>query len=311
MQCQVKCTEAWFRKGVCYKWDSFISHTSMQKLLFPLWNSFKNRSLKAKIGLLFLIFFSFFLVSMAFSLIYPRSWIFLDNVRLYFQRNIISTISDWRYSYQIDTIADTATLLSAKRLAPWDLIFTSENSTLWSAFIDGERKHVLMYLGTMKQLQHLLSTNSWLYQQIQALWFSSTTPLIIEARFDGVKIKPLSELPDTESLTVLRLTLPKKKIKTWLELLTWSLWKAYDFDFNTQNDESLYCSELFLEVLKERGFTPLVDEGILRDVISPSELIRALLIYPSDKRGVRMLFYLKMKEGNLYYESLPALLAQL
>lgn len=267
----------------------------------------KNLTPKTRIKCLIQIFWLFMLLSLIFSVIFPKRWLFMDDVRLYIQRHIITVISDFRYNYQIDKIADTAELLSNKRLAVGDLIFTSENSSLGSAFIDGRRKHVLIYLWTQKQRRILLSRTSPLYQKIETFWFPKDQALILEARFDGVEIKPLSSLPDTESLLAIRPELPKKVLKSWIELLISTIWKPYDFDFDSSDDSALYCSELLSPTVKARGFDFELEEWVFRDVISPNTLIRSLLLDPRKKNQAFMLFYVDMKDWALRYQSKSAL----
>lgn len=95
-----------------------------------LYQKLKNLILQTWIRLLSQIFLIFLALSLAFSILFPKRWLLMDNIRLYIQRHIITVISDFRYTYQIDKIADTASLLSKKNLAVGDLIFTSENSSL-------------------------------------------------------------------------------------------------------------------------------------------------------------------------------------
>lgn len=268
-----------------------------------LYQKLKNLTLQTWIRLLSQIFLIFLALSLAFSILFPKRWLLMDNIRLYIQRHIITVISDFRYTYQIDKIADTASLLSKKNLAVGDLIFTSENSSLWSAFIDGKRKHVLIYLWTQSQRRILLSRTSPLYLAIQKLNFPDQTPLILEARFDGVQIKPLSSLPDSESLLAIRPVLSKKALKAWLDQLSSAIGKPYDFDFDTEESSALYCSELLAPVLHIRGFQIMVEDWILRDVISPNALIRSLLLDSNKKNQAFMLFYIDMKDGALRYQS--------
>lgn len=59
------------------------------------------------IGLLFLL-----------SALFPRTWIVLDDIRLFFQRHIITIIAEFRYRSVVGQKVELPDLLSKKRLAP-------------------------------------------------------------------------------------------------------------------------------------------------------------------------------------------------
>lgn len=73
------------------------------------------------------------------------------------------------------------------------------------------------------------------------------------------------------------------------------LGKPYDFDFDMQDESSLYCSELVYPLLQDRGFSPLIQQGKFRDVITPDALVAALIDQKLPKHLVHFLFYV---EGN-------------
>lgn len=244
-----------------------------------------------------------------FSVLFPRNWIWMDGIRLYFQKNIITVISEREYRQKIGNPVILSDLAISRLLAPWDLVFSSENSSLGSVFIDGKRKHVFMYLGTPRQLRLLLGKESALYQAVQD--FAPNQALIIESRFDGVKIKPLQDLPATEALVALRVELPKHQMKSWIELLAEHLDKPYDFDFDSLNHDELYCSELLAPSLEAWGFRVESESTMLRSVISPTALLTSLFEKKKPARLVHMLFYLESQDGVHYYHSREELLKAL
>lgn len=153
------------------------------------------------IGLLFLL-----------SALFPRTWIVLDDIRLFFQRHIITIIAEFRYRSVVGQKVELPDLLSKKRLAPGDILFTAEESSLGSIFITGKWKHTLIYLGTLKQLKLLLGTSSPWYQTLKKLDPHNESKRILESSFEGVQLKPLTALKESEALLALRVELPKKQI---------------------------------------------------------------------------------------------------
>lgn len=245
--------------------------------------------------LIAIIFFLFM------SALFPRTRPLLDGVRLYFQKHIITAVADIRYRYQVWREVDITKVLSSRRLSPWDILFTSEESSLGSAFIEGKWKHMLLYLWTSRQLKLLLGKDSPFFQKIQSLNFSEKTPLIIESTFDGVQIHPFSDLKPREAFSAFRLELSKAKLRQGIESLSLSLWKSYDFDFNLEDKSQMYCSELLYPVFLERGLSPKTEEGIWRTVISPDAMLASLLDVHLPKRMVHFLFYVASKDGKPYF----------
>lgn len=239
-------------------------------------------------SLSFLIAIIFLLLMSAF---FPRTWPLFDEVRLYFQKHIITAVADLRYRYQVWKEVKLNEVLSSHRLAPWDILFTAEESSLGSAFIEGKRKHMLLYLWTPRQLKRLLGKNSALFQKIQSLNFSEKTPLIIESTFDGVQIHPFADLEPREAFSAFRLELPKAKLRQGIENLSSSLWKAYDFDFDLEDESKVYCSELLYPVFLDWGLSPKTEEGMWRTIISPDAMLASLLDTQLPKRMVHFLFY--------------------
>ena len=115
------------------------------------------------------------------------------------------------------------------------------------------------------------------YQKIKNLNFPQKTPLIIESTFSGVQISPLDTLKPSEALLAIRPEISKKTLRAGIELLTEQIGKAYDFDFNTEDTTTLYCSELLTPTFIRRGFSPISEETLLRTVIPPDAMLNALL----------------------------------
>lgn len=80
-------------------------------------------------------------------MLFPNRRASLDIIRLlYFQKPIISLISDISYRSKVNKSIHIAELSLEKYLLPGDLIFTSDTTSLGNAFIEGERKHIALYL---------------------------------------------------------------------------------------------------------------------------------------------------------------------
>lgn len=235
------------------------------------------------------------------SALFPRTRPLFDGVRLYFQKHIITVVADIRYRYQVWKEVKLDEVLSSRRLFPWDILFTAEESSLGSAFIEGKRKHILLYLWTSRQLKLLLGKKSPFFQKIQSLNFSERMPLIIESTFDGVQIHPFADLKPREAFSAFRLELSKAKLREWIESLSSQLWKSYDFDFDLEDERRVYCSELLYPVFLKRGLSPKIEEGVWRDVVSPDAMLASLLDAHLPKRMVHFLFYVASEDGKPYF----------
>lgn len=142
-----------------------------------------------------------------------------------------------------------------------------------------------------------MGKDSALFQQIKNQNIQNTTPLILESTFEGVHLTPLDQFNPVEALVVLRLELPKNQLRPGLELLANQIGKSYDFDFDLEDNSSLYCSELLYPSFIERGITPKAEEGILRSVISPNALLHSLFDTTVPDHVVHFLFYVE-SDGN-------------
>lgn len=231
------------------------------------------------------------------SMIFPKTRPFFDGIRLYVQKHIITAISDFRYRCQLGEEVNLTKILSPKRLFPGDILFTAEESSLGSAFIEGKWKHMLVYLWTPRELQALLGKDSAFLKKIQSLNFGEHTALMIESSFEGVQVLPFHLLEPREAFAAFRLEIPKKVKGRGLAILEHQLWKPYDFDFDLENNEKLYCSELLYPVFLERGLSPKTQKEMRRTIISPDAMLASLLDPQLPKRMVHFLFYVESEYG--------------
>lgn len=239
------------------------------------------------------LFFSIIIVLISLSVVFPRTRPVLDDIRLFFQRYLFTEIAEFRYRARIGNPVIISKLLSAKKLAPWDLIFTSNTDSLGSAFIDWKWKHIALYLWTSRQLKQVMGKKSPFYQKIISLNYNSNTPLIIESTFDGVQVSPLNTIKPSEAFLAIRPELWKKTLKAGIELLTDHLGKSYDFDFDTEDDEALYCSELLYPTFVKWGYSPTRENELLRSVISPDAMLQSLLKRKKPKHSTHLIFYVE------------------
>ena len=256
-----------------------------------------NASMKLKkvlkIKLISWIFLGSSLIFLILSAIFPKTRPILDDIRLFFQKYLFTEIAEFRYRSKINHPVIISKLLSAKKLTPGDLIFTSNTDSLGSTFINGKWKHIALYLWTPKQLKNVMGKKSPFYQKIKNLNFPQKTPLIIESTFSGVQISPLDTLKPSEALLAIRPEISKKTLRAGIELLTEQIGKAYDFDFNTEDTTALYCSELLTPTFSRRGFSPISEETLLRTVIPPDAMLNALLTKKKKTPKTHLIFYVE------------------
>lgn len=143
-----------------------------------------------------------------------------------------------------------------------------------------------------------------LYQKVKNQRFAEGTPLIIESTFDGVQISPLDSLEPSEAILAIRPELSKKTLSAGMELLTEHIGKAYDFDFDKEDNTALYCSELLIPTFNRRGFFPTSEQALLRTVISPDAMLESLLARKKPKHVTHLIFYVESDGESWHFLNL-------
>lgn len=127
----------------------------------------------------------------------------------------------------------------AATLQPGDVIVTRHAKALTNLFFPGVWPHAAFYIGTPSQRQAASVDAS--KEQLQR-WTDSIC--VLEARKDGVLLRPLEETLLVDAFVVLRPRLSADNVRYAVERALMHEGKKYNFDFNFFNSDRVVCTEL-------------------------------------------------------------------
>ncbi len=124
-------------------------------------------------------------------------------------------------------------------LQPGDVLVTRHDQALSNLFLPGYWPHASLYVGPA-DTRHQLALD--LDQERAARWVE---PLrVLEAKKDGVKLRPLTETLAVDALALLRPCLSSTEIARALSQALVHEGKLYNFDFDFFTDDRLVCTEV-------------------------------------------------------------------
>jgi hypothetical protein len=124
-------------------------------------------------------------------------------------------------------------------LQPGDVIVTRHAKALTNLFIPGFWPHAALYIGTRAQHE---STNIDVDLTIKQLWVGDIC--VLEARKDGVRLRPLSDTLSVDTFVVLRPNLGPDSICKAIERALLHQGKMYNFDFDFFSSDRIVCTEV-------------------------------------------------------------------
>lgn len=128
------------------------------------------------------------------------------------------------------------------RLEPGDVVVTRHEDALSNLFLPGFWPHASLYLGDAGQRDAL-------GLELPAGAPAATGPHFLEARKDGVRLRPAADTLAVDAVVVLRPTLPAEAVHRALDNALQHWGKLYDFVFDFRRSERLACTEVIY-----RGF---------------------------------------------------------
>jgi len=154
-------------------------------------------------------------------------------------------------------------------LVPGDVIVTRHAKALTNLFFPGVWPHAAFYVGTPSQRQaaEIQSDGEQLNR-----WTGDVC--VLEAKKDGVLLRPLDETLTVDAFVVLRPNLDVDNIKRAVERALLHEGKQYNFDFNFFNSDRVVCTELVYRAydgLEEMKF-PLIERAG-RKTLSAEDLL--------------------------------------
>lgn len=215
---------------------------------------------------------------------------FRQNVQKRFQKEFLVLIKDVDFSFRKDKYLGAEELVRLKKnLLPCDIILRRNEMQLTNIGIPGFWTHSGIFIGSLSVLDNIFSGLSILSGQTPGAYIEENYPevyehlknktdLVIEAISEGVVIKPLEHIGNSDYLVVLRTRLKEedrfKSLMTAFEYFN----TPYDFLFDFSNDNELVCSELVYNSFKphhdKAGIVFKMGEREGKQMLSPNDIAR-------------------------------------
>lgn len=146
-----------------------------------------------------------------------------------------SEIADLKNKAVTDAVRDEM----ASFLQPGDIIITRHAKALTNLFIPGFWPHSALYIGRRDQVSGM---NIAIEPRVDALWQDDIC--VIEARKDGVRLRPLSDTLSVDKYVVLRPKTDKDVIEQAIGRALLHQGKLYNFDFDFFSSDRVVCTEV-------------------------------------------------------------------
>ena len=183
----------------------------------------------------------------------------------------------------------------AEFLQPGDVIITRHAKALTNLFLPGFWPHAAFYVGTPEQRA---SANINVDPVKERLWVDDIC--VLEARKDGVRLRPLTDTLSVDTFVVLRPNLSAESIGRAIERAVSHEGKMYNFDFDFFNSDRIVCTEVVYRAydgLEDLRF-PL-QERAGRKTLSAEDILDFAL--DTDAFTPVAIFGVKSCEGTVVY----------
>ena len=252
------------------------------------------------------------------SFLFPGQDGIIDEARLNIQGRLLEEISDYTiedlYMYEGNLTASENAITKKelseelKKLETGDMFFTNSEKYLVSEFIPGTWKHSIIYLGTREDIYNLFKDDEKTYNQIDKYYKTGDEQLIIDSTSHDVSIREFDELSNLkeESLMIgsigFKLNVSKENKINFVKYALSKLGTHYDYDWITEDESTLYCSELTYEGLKRANIKiPITEKKFNRYMITPDDEVK-YIIEEGITKGLFELKYYIEKENNALIE---------
>jgi len=158
-------------------------------------------------------------------------------------------------------------------LLPGDVIITRHAKALTNLFMPGFWPHAALYVGTREQRK---ATSISIDPTKEPLWVDDSC--VLEARKDGVRLRPLSDTLAVDTFVVLRPNLSPDSICRAIERALMHEGKMYNFDFDFFTSDRIVCTELIYRAYDGlEGLRIPLNERAGRKTLSAEDLLDAAL----------------------------------
>lgn len=239
-----------------------------------------------------------FIFSILFSLLFPRKVNVVDDVRMFAQRPLIKwfgklKIEDFPLidsvgaNKEID-ISYEELLQIIEDLTPGTIFVTRTRNYAITEFIPSQWEHSGIYLGTKQQVAEYFGAESNLFGRLDTL-MNDTDVYVLDSTDDGVQVHRMKDLSNMSVVSYLtnfasfsfNQSVQEKAL--FIEGALSYLGRGYDYDWITEDDESIFCSELLYHSLKTVGiFIKERTKTVSRDIFTPDNLYTYLLVHSGE-----------------------------
>jgi hypothetical protein len=255
----------------------------------------------------------FSVVGILFSYIFPGKVVIVDDMRLFMQRPIIRWFGKIKaddfpvvFSEELPGEIDidySELQIVLEDLPVGSIFFTTTRSYAITEFIPGKWKHTGIFLGNKGGVAMTFGVESELYGRLDSL-MNEEGYYVLDSRAEGVKVHPiidLSNMRENSYLTGFAAFSPDMSIADQEKFIMEALYyldREYDFDWLTEDDESIFCSELLYIALRRVGVDiPQRTSTFSREVITPDNLFDSL-IGNSTELGNSFDFHVGLSKNN-------------
>jgi len=215
---------------------------------------------------------------------------FRQNLQRPIQKKFLELVTGVDFSFRKEKYLNNQELLKVKKtLLPGDIILRRNELQLTNVGIPGFWTHSGIYVGSLRKLDSLFTGFEMLKGQNPSNYIEENYPevydklndkdfLVIEAIAEGVVIKPLEHIGNSDYLVALRTHLAPEDIFKSL-LTAFEYFKTpYDYLFDFQNDNEVVCSELlynsFIPGNDKKGVTFRMSEREGKPFLTPNDIAR-------------------------------------
>lgn len=236
-----------------------------------------------------------FVFSIVFSLLFPSKVKIVDDVRMFAQRPLIKWFGKLKMedfpmidfvgaNPDIDISFDELMQI-IENLTPGTIFVTRTRNYAITEFIPSQWEHSGIYLGTKQQVAAYFGVESNLYHKLDSLMNESDI-YVLDSTDDGVQVHPMKRLSNMMEISYLtnfasfsfNQSPPEKAL--FIEGALRYLGRSYDYDWITEDDESIFCSELLYHSLNSVGINIKErTKTVSRDIFTPDNLFTYLLMH--------------------------------
>ena len=252
------------------------------------------------------------IVLFSISYIFPGNIKAIDQIRLKGQTELLKFIGEAHvtdfipYEYgdeeakhllEYDELAKYV-----RKLSTGDVFFTESENYLSSEFTPGQWKHSVIYIGTKDELEEVYTEEEAIYELILPLYQTGEEIVILDASKDGVAFRTLDVLSNISDYSYMKSSIgfsfntDISLKKEFIEYAVEQMGKGYDYDMDTEDDSSLYCSEFLYVALLDIGIqVDNITEMLARTAVSPTDVVD----YLNEDERFTQIFYIQKAEDEI------------